>query len=135
MVAVAQPLAEQSLTALGTLAVAAAAFYFGSRSVQTARGATVADAPAVTGLTPREAKRGGTATTTISGRGFQEDAAVELRHKDQRLNVVSVTFLRGSAITIEVSIEGDAPEQELDVMVTNPNGEKATLPRAFRVVA
>ena len=48
----------------------------------------------------------------LSGRGFQEDAAVELRHKDQRLNVVSVTFLRGSAL-LKVSF-GDSKLVQLD---------------------
>jgi len=80
-------------------------------------------APTIISLTPTSGSTNGGTTVTISGSGFQQGATVTF-------GGTAATVTSVSATTIVVTTPAHAPST-VDVTVTNPDSQAATLPSAY----
>lgn len=141
-------LAQQLVTTIGTLVVAVAAFYFGSRSVESATQALAAGAgqklqPVIEHVDPKQYELGKDCPFMIIGRNFRRPTvklvraappgeAYEIGTKGSPLSndtTISCTMTLGAA--------ADPKAEELvgewALLVVNEDGEKHQLEKAFEI--
>jgi hypothetical protein len=121
---------------LGTLAAAAAAFYFGTTSVQAA-GAAMAPQPAGLGVTdtePRGAKPGPDREIIVRGSGFDENTRFLLRRvKDGEDIAAKETTIHNSQVaTAKFDLTGATPGL-CHVVAIGPTGEQVSLRHWFTI--
>jgi hypothetical protein len=91
----------------------------------------------VTSIMPASMRVGTSVNVTISGTGFEPGLQVSFAGGQGSTPTVSrVTVLSSTTVTATVSVGTAGPKKTRywDVVVVNPNGQKATLPRGFTVV-
>ncbi|HSB15881.1 MAG TPA: right-handed parallel beta-helix repeat-containing protein [Bryobacteraceae bacterium] len=91
----------------------------------------------VTSIMPASMRVGTSVNITISGTGFEPGLQVSLAGGQGSTPTVSrVTVVSSTTVTATVSVGTAGPKRTRywDVVVVNPGGEKATLPRGFTVV-
>ena len=87
----------------------------------------------VNSITPNKGGNTGVVTTTITGAKFESGASVKLtREGNPDINAVEVNVTDSSHITASFDLTGKA-SGTYDVVVTNPDGKSATLPKAFTI--
>jgi hypothetical protein len=123
---------------LGTLAAAAAAFYFGTKSVQAA-GAAMASRPTgpslgVTNTEPRGAKTGTVPKITVHGSGFDEDTRFFLRRVDDGKEIAAkeATIHSSQVATAQFDLAGATPGS-CHLVATGPAGERVSLRHWFTI--
>lgn len=133
--------AKQLLTTISTLVVALAGFYFGTRSVAAAKGATAQLLPIIRkvnkeGEGPKaEGKENEVITLEIIGENFENPKAVELQRTDERLirclNIMSTKTEIRCTFTIPA---GSKEGEKWDLYVRNEDGGEDTLRGAFEII-
>ena len=127
-------MSQQFLTSLGTLAIAAVGFYFGTRAVQAARSGEVTSQPQITGISPNDGRLSQRVKAMITGSKFQEDVAVKIVKGEQSMPIKGATRLRASAIEVEFDIPTEKQfTGEWDIIITNPDGGEHRYGKAFTV--
>ena len=128
---VSEDFAKQILTTVSTLVVAVAGFYFGSRSVATARGVVEPSSPVIRGITPNEGEQGEQYDVEISGKNFQSPKAVKLIKDSEEIAGTDVTW---SATKINCKFDlGQHPAKTYELVVVNEDGGEDGLTEAFDV--
>jgi hypothetical protein len=121
---------------LGTLAAAAAAFYFGTKSVQAA-GAAMAPRPAGLGVTdtePRGAKTGTKPEITVYGSGFDEKTRFLLRHADDGKEIPGEeTTIHSSQVATAKFNLAEVKPGLCHVVAMGPKGEEVSLRHWFTI--
>jgi hypothetical protein len=129
-------IAKQLVTTVGTLVVAVAGFYFGTRAVATARGEAGPAAPTIDYIDPPTGSNVNADPFQIkdlAGTGFAENAKVFLRQKGKEdIKAISVNVVSHSKITCSFLILNKEPGA-WDVLVVNPDGSEGKLPGAFQI--
>ncbi len=129
-----QRFAEQILTAVSTLVVSIAAFYFGTRSVAVARGmTTVTSSPVIRSINLTEVRQGDEAKDVeILGKNFDSPKAVKLVCDSKEIPIEelssSETRIRG-----KVKIPPEPKIGKYELIVTNKDGGEDRLADAFEV--
>lgn len=104
-------------------------------SAQPAKGAT---APTVTAASPASSGRPATLDVRVLGRGFDRGSTVAFAFSgvtDPRLKVNSTRFVKSSELVANLTISGDAPLVQYDVVVTLSTGKKGVGSKLFAVVS
>jgi hypothetical protein len=125
--------AKQFLTAAITLVTAVAAFYFGSTSVEAARGAPRVSAPLLRRVVPEFLTQGQTnQTLEISGKNLQIPRTMKFtRGADEiRCNDIQASETK---ITCTVDIPATQAQGKYSLVVVNADGGEDTLTDAFEV--
>lgn len=121
----------------GAIVIAGSASYNNASNIALARftGARPPSSLSVTAIAQKTGGNGGFVTTTVYGVGIQPGASVALQKAGGALITGSnLTYLsKGFGITGGFDLRG-AEAGVYDVVVTNPDGSKATLAAAFTVV-
>jgi hypothetical protein len=139
-------MAQQLVTTIGTLVVAVAAFYFGSRSIESATQALGAGAgqkpqPVIEHVDPKQGQLGKDCTLTITGRNFRRPTVklVQTTSPGQEVREIGT---KGSPLSNDTTISctmtlGTATDQTLvgewALLVVNEDGEKHQLERVFEI--
>jgi Putative Ig domain len=96
---------------------------------------SVANSPAVTGITPNSGAQGTTvAIGNLTGTNFIAGAAVKLTRSGQADIPMTVTAVSSSSISGSLTIPLAAQTGAWNVVVTNADGQVGTLPNGFTVV-
>jgi hypothetical protein len=142
-------LAQQLVTTIGTLVVAVAAFYFGSRSVESATQALAAGAgqkpqPVIEHIDPKQYELGKDCTLTITGRNFRRPTVKLVRATPPGQEAREIVT-KGSPLSNDTTISctmtlGAAADPkaadlvgEWALLVMNEDGEKHQLEKAFEI--
>jgi IPT/TIG domain len=139
-------MAQQLVTTIGTLVVAVAAFYFGSRSVESATHALAAGngqkpQPVIEHVDPKQGQVGTDCTLTITGRNFRRPTVklVQTTPPGQEAREIGT---KGSPLSNDTTISctmtlGTATDQKLvgqwALLVVNEDGEEHQLESAFEI--
>ena len=124
---------------LGTLAAAAAAFYFGTKSAQ-APGAATAPQPTGIGVTnaqPRSAEADNAEHEIIfRGWGFDEGTKFVLRHAEEgdEIDAKEKTIHSSQVATAQFELKKEAKTGKYHVVATGSTGEKVSLRDWFTIV-
>jgi len=100
---------------------------------------TVNPAPTVTSISPPSRAKGTSGSETIVGTGFAAGATVTFvpggaNPGGNAPAVTATTVNSGTQITVTITIANGNPARgTYDVVVTNPDGGRATLPGGFTV--
>lgn len=119
-------------TAVSSIISAVVGFYFGSRATAPAQPAVRPSPPTVSSIVPSTGKAGATDFgTTVTGAEFQADATVSLALGANSVPAKRVDVIHNNRITCTF----DLPSQpgKWNVVVTNPDGQKATLAEGFEI--
>lgn len=94
----------------------------------------ITGAPSITGVNPATGKRGYPKTVTVNGSSFAANATVKLAKSGgtYTVNPVASQALTRTEVQARFNLQG-AQLGVYNVVVTNPDGQKATLPNAFTV--
>lgn len=142
-------LTQQLMTTIGTLVVAVAAFYFGSRSVQSATKALAAEAgqklqPVIKHVDPKQDELGKDCTFTIIGRNFSRPTVKLVRaplpgQETREIGTKGSPLSNDTTIscTMTLGAAADPKSEELvgewALLVVNEDGEKHQLEKAFEI--
>ncbi|MFC1851317.1 putative Ig domain-containing protein, partial [candidate division CSSED10-310 bacterium] len=88
--------------------------------------------PVVSGVDPTQGSRKQTFDVAVSGDFFEEGAAVDF---GTGITINAVTFVTTNELTVNITIQTDAPLGLHSVTVTNPNDLSAALADSFEVLA
>ncbi|MBI3739837.1 MAG: hypothetical protein HY258_12385 [Chloroflexi bacterium] len=127
-------MAKQLINTIGTLVVAVAGFYFGSRAVQAARGGAVSAEPEIRSIKPEEAEEGSTIAVTINGENFVMPKTVLLKKGKTEIKADEI-MSNATQITCKFNLK-DAPADEkdkYDLSIANEDGGEGQLSAAFKV--
>jgi len=129
-------LAQQLYTTMSTLVVAVSAFYFGSRSVETARKALAPSAspPVIDSIDPTKEPPGQLIPNfVIKGKNLQSSVAVKLV-KDSGAAAATEVLSNDTKIQCTIQVPGTAKSGETwDVVVVNGDGVSTLLKGMFTV--
>lgn len=129
-----EDLAKQIITTVSTLVVAIASFYFGTRSVATARGEAVHALPVIIGIDPDVGERGKKIEKVkISGENF--DGPVEVKLVKGMSTVLATDPPCSSKEIICTFDLTDKPLGKWDLIVVNQDGGENRRHEAFTVTA
>ena len=129
-----QRFAEQVLTTISTLVVSIAAFYFGVRSVEAARGiVTSTSIPVIRSISLTEGRLGDAAKDVeILGKNFDSPKTVKLVRGSDEIPIeeisASETRIRG-----KLAIPEKKPTKKYELVVVNKDGGEDRLADAFEV--
>lgn len=129
-------LAKQIVTTMSTLVVAVAAFYFGTKSVLAARGATEEpdETPAKPGVTPDKAMLGDELDLRIVGEYLDSAKDVKLVQGSVEIPTTNVKVVSSSLVTCHVKIPPEGkPTGKYTVLIIHTDGEEMRLDDAFTV--
>ena len=134
--------AKQLINTVGTLVVAVAGFYFGSRAVQVARGVATPDEPKIRSIDPtNKEKVADSIDITIVGEGFMMADTVKLVKGKTEIKADEVIsnaskivakFKIGDA-TLEKDDKDKEKETKFDLVVINGDGAEDRLVGAFTI--
>jgi IPT/TIG domain len=134
--------AQQLMTTIGTLVVAVAAFYFGSRSVESATQALAAAIgqkpyPVIEHVDPKQAQLGKDCTLTITGRNFRRPSVRLVQTTPPReIGTKGNPLSNDTTISCTMTLGAEADQTlvgEWALLVVNEDGEKHQLERAFEI--
>lgn len=128
-------LAKQIITTMSTLVVAVAAFYFGTRSVIVAKGATEEpeETPAKPGVTPDSAMLGDEIDLRIVGEYLDSAKEVKLVQGSAEIGATNVKAESATVVTCHVKILEDKPTGKYAVLIIHTDGEETRFDDAFTV--
>lgn len=122
----------------GTHVLTAAAFDSAGQQVRDSVTVTVDNVVSADALTPNSGSQSTTVRVTVSGSGFRDGLAVDLRNGEGTAPVVSgVTVVDANTVTATFTIgrtSGPRRDRPWDVVVTNPDGTAAVLVDGFTVL-
>lgn len=128
-----QRFAQQILTAVSTLVIAVAGFYFGTRSVAVARGAAVLSLPVVRSITPSDGKQGEEIKDIeILGKNFESPKTVKLISGLNEMTFEDVSW-SATKIRCKLAIPTSQLATKYELIVVNADGGEDRLPQAFEV--
>jgi hypothetical protein len=127
-------LAQQLITTVGTLVVAVAGFYFGTRAVAAARGIAVPSLPVIRRINPDkvEYKEDGFGVTVL-GKNFQSPKEVRLAKDSTKILGSDITW---SATKIQCTFKFKNRDEAIGIwalVVVNEDGEEDQLDTPFTV--
>ena len=131
-------LAQQFFTTMSTLVVAVAAFYFGSRSVASARAALApptspSQRPAIGKVDPNQGKQGTTELPlTIQGKYFRLPKSVRFVQGSDEM-ICTEIMSSSTQIRCKVTITANQKPGQWDLIVVNEDGGQDRLDKAFEV--
>lgn len=127
--------AKQILTTIGTLTVAVAGFYFGSKASGNSQVEPFPLLPFISSIEPEEGEQGETISMTIYGRDFYAPREIKLIRGKQEI-IASPKNMTWSATIIRCTfaIPHDAQTDAWDIIVVNENGREARENDAFTVL-
>lgn len=114
--------AQQILTAVSTLVIAVAGFYFGTRSVTVARGGTAPSIPSIDTVNPPKRNQGDTENIEILGKNFESPKTVKFvaaGADDMELEVLTWTATR---ILCKLEIPQSQPKNKYGIILVNADG-------------
>ncbi len=126
-------LAQQLLTTVGTLVVAVAGFYFGTRAVAAARGVAVPLLPVIRKIDPEKGQQGEEKEVTILGKNFASPKVVKLVKGAVEIPGEEITW-SATKINCKFNLKERAA-QKYDLVVVNEDGGEDRLTEAFTVEA
>ncbi len=127
--------AKQILTTIGTLVVAVAGFYFGSRASGNIQVERFPLLPFISSIEPEEGNQGETISMTIYGRDFYAPREIKLiRGKQEIIAPPRDMTWSATIIRCAFAIPHDAQTDAWDVIVVNENGREARENDAFTVL-
>jgi amino acid transporter len=131
-------LAQQVETAIGTLVVAVAAFYFGSRSVASAQAdlapSKPTSQPAIWKIDPPEGTQGTTVPLmTIQGKNFRLPKSVRLVQGTTTMEATEIVS-NDTQIQCTITIPATQNVGQWDLIVVNEDGGQDQLTGAFTVI-
>jgi hypothetical protein len=127
--------AKQILTTIGTLVVAVAGFYFGSKASGNAQVEHFPLLPFISSIDPEEGKQGETISITIYGRDFYAPREIKLiRGKQEIIAPPKNMTWSATLIRCTFAIPHDAQTDAWDVIVVNESGREARGNDAFTVL-
>jgi len=127
-------LAQQLLTTVGTLVVAVAGFYFGSRAVAAARGVAVSPEPSIKSIEPNVGEAGKEIPVKISGKDFDGPVVVKLVKGSKTILEIKDPPCSSKEIACTFNLKG-IDHGVYDLVVVNQDGGKDQEDGAFTVTA
>jgi hypothetical protein len=124
--------AKQLLTAMITLVTAVAAFYFGTRSVQAARGELNSPSPVIIGVEPPTSAAGNDVKIVIVGRNLRIPRSVSLSFGQSVIQCRDI-MASESRITCTIDILVSHAKGPYNLIVANNDGSESFLSNAFEV--
>jgi hypothetical protein len=134
--AASQRFAEQLLTAMATLVTSIAAFYFGARAVEAARGTKpVVTQPVIRNITPGDGHQGRKLEDVeIRGKDFRSPTTVQLVLGSAEM-AFSEVISNSALIRCKLMIPASQQIGKYDLIVVNADGGEDRLPEAFEVTS
>ena len=125
-------LAQQLLTTVGTLVVAVAGFYFGTRAVAASRAAVELSPPLIRSIDPPAGNQGDqNILIDIRGKNLQTAKTAKLVKGKDEMSLESI-MSSPTKITGKLNINKNTPKGKWNLVVNTDGGED-TLPEAFTV--
>ena len=124
--------AEQMLTTIGTLVVAVAGFYFGTRAVATARGVEAPLLPVIRSIKPAEGNQGDEVAIEILGENFQLPKMAKLVQGTSEIPCESI-LSSATKIAGKLKIGQKDPSGKWELIVVNKDGAEDRLADAFEI--
>lgn len=126
-------IAQQLITTVGTLVVAIAGFYFGTRAVAAARGVAVPALPIIRRMEPDNNKdKGDPVEVNIYGKNFSSPRVVKLLKDSGEIPGEEITW-SATKINCRFNLKGHSTGQ-YELVVVNEDGGEDRLPEAFEVI-
>jgi hypothetical protein len=130
-------MARQLLTILGTLVGTISGFYFGTRSLETAgrilgNQGTEEDI-GIHAISPDRVGAGQSAQLTVTGRGFDAGATLELSGPSPVPQVSNINVLSKTTIQCDVAVPTGHPGGNYDLIIDLPSGTSAVKLKGFKV--
>jgi hypothetical protein len=127
--------AKQILTTIGTLVVAIAGFYFGTRAVSPPQEEFHSSTPFISNIKPNEGRQGDTVSVTIYGRNFYAPREIKLIHERQEITAANKDMTWNSTtIRCAFAIPHDAKTEAWDLIVVNENGREDRESDTFNIL-
>ena len=121
-------------TALSSIISAIVGFYFGSKTAATAQTTKETATPEIGGIEPGTGKAGtDVPITNLIGSGFQLNSTVFLVLGADKIEAEDVNVVLPTKITCLFRLPANATAGDWNVVVINPDGQKGTLPKAFKI--
>jgi hypothetical protein len=127
---------KQIFTAISTMVISIAAFYFGTRAVASARSAVETSAPELTSVDPAKIDCGNSPHgLMIHGTGFDNPSVVKFMKDGKEILVSDMTYNPTKIVGNLPAISADEVGQWSCVVVNGDGGAATTLKNALEVTA
>ena len=129
-----QKFEPEIFTALSSIISAIVGFYFGSKTAATAQTSKERATPEIIGIEPKVGKAGtDVPITNLIGSGFQLNSTVFLVLGADKIEAEDVNVVQPTKITCLFRLPANAKAGDWNVVVINPDGEKSTLSKGFKI--
>jgi hypothetical protein len=125
---------KQIFTAISTMVISIAAFYFGTRAVASARSAVATSAPELTSVDPAKVASGNSSqSVTIHGTGFDNPSVVKFMKDGKELNISDMTCNPTKIVGNIPALTASEVGQWSCVVVNGDGGAATALKNALEV--